>query len=89
MKEKNKKRVPQTNKKTSRNQTLQQKSHQRNKQLSCPPCKILGTILKMDMGRTQTNGSEDKKVDDAQGLTYERCYKQTICVKKRRRNKFC
>ena len=41
--------------------------------LDCPLCKILGTILKMDSGRTQTNGSEDKKInDDAQGLTFER-----------------
>ena len=40
------------------------KSHQKNKHLSSPPCKIIGTILKMDKGRTQTNGPPDKKVDD-------------------------
>ena len=45
-----------------------QKSHQRNKHLGGPPCKILGTIL-----RTQTKGPEDKKVnDDAQIFTSER-----------------
>ena len=28
------------------------------------PCKILWTILKMDKGRTQTNGSQDKKTNE-------------------------
>ena len=54
-------------KKNSRNQTLQQKSHQRNKHLDCSPCKILRTILKMDKERNQTNG-----LNDAQGLTSEK-----------------
>ena len=60
----NKKRVSQTNEKDSQNQALLQKSHQRDKHLGSPPCKILGTIPKMDKGRTQTNGPKDKKVDD-------------------------
>ena len=35
-----------------------------------PPCMILGSILEMDEGRTQTNGPEDKKDnDDTQCLT--------------------
>ena len=53
-------RVPQTNEKTSRNQSL----HQRNKHLSRSTCNMLGSILKMDKGRTQANGPEDKKVDE-------------------------
>ena len=36
-------------------------------------CKILGTILKIHKGGTQTNGPEDKEVnDDVQGLRSER-----------------
>ena len=59
--------------KTFRNQALKQKSHQRKKYLGSPPCKIFGTILKMDKGRTQINGPEDKKADDdAQSLTSKR-----------------
>ena len=73
MKEKIRKEYPLTNKKDSQNQDLQQKSLQRNKHLGCPPCKILGTILEMDEGRTSTNGPEDKKTnDDAQGVTSKR-----------------
>ena len=45
---KSKKRVLQKNKKTSWNQTLQQKNHQRNKQLSSPSCKILWAIVEMN-----------------------------------------
>ena len=68
-----KKIVSLTNGKTARNQTLQQKSHQREKHSNCLPCKILGTILEMDEGKTSTNRLEDKKtIDDAQGLTPER-----------------
>ena len=44
----NQERVSQTNKKNSLNQTLPQKSPQRDKYLSCPTYKIFGTILKMD-----------------------------------------
>ncbi len=37
-----------------------------------PPCKILGTILKMDEGGIQTNGQGDKIADDdVHGLTHE------------------
>ena len=57
-------RVSQKNKKASPNQALQLKSHQRDKQLHCPPCKILGTILKMDKGGTQFDGPKDKKMDN-------------------------
>ena len=49
------KRVSQTNDKTSRNQALLQKSHQTDKHMDSPSCKMLGTILKMDKGRTQKN----------------------------------
>ena len=60
-----------------------QKSHQMVKHLVCPPYKILGKILKMDKGGTQTNGPEDKKIDDdTQGLTSERWLR--LRVKKRR-----
>ena len=61
-------RAPQKNKKTSQNQTLPQKSHQRDKHQDSPPCKILRTILNMDKGRTQTNGPKKKNVNNnAQG----------------------
>ena len=55
------------NEKASWNQTLLEKSHKRNTHLSCT---IIGTIPKMHKERTQTNGLQDKKIDDdAQGLT--------------------
>ena len=41
------KRIHLENKKTTRNQTIKQKSHQRDEYLGCPPRKILGTILKV------------------------------------------
>ena len=51
---------------------------------SAAESKILKTILKMDKGRTQTNGSEDKKAGyDAPGSISERWLPQTICVEKR------
>ena len=41
---------------------------------------------KIDKGGTLKNWPEDKKVDDnAQGLTSERCLRQTLCIEKRRR----
>ena len=52
MKEKNLKRVYQKNEKTTRNQTVSKKSHPRDKHLGCPPCKILGIILKVDERKT-------------------------------------
>ena len=61
---KNKKRLSQSNEKTSQNQTLQQESHQKDKQLGSPHCKILRTILEMDKRRTSTNGPEDKKANN-------------------------
>ena len=51
--EKNKERVSQENKETTRNQTVERKSHQRDKRLGFFfPCKILGIILEVDEGRT-------------------------------------
>ena len=57
MKEKNDKRVLQTNTETPRNQRNKHSPniHQRNKHLASPSRKILGTILKTDKGGTQTN----------------------------------
>ena len=46
--------------KTSRSQTVEQKSHERYKRPGCPSCKILGTILKTVEGRTSTNGPGNK-----------------------------
>ena len=46
------------------NQVLLQKSHQRDKHMGSLPCKIIGIILTVDKGSTQTNGLKDKKVDD-------------------------
>ena len=42
-------------------QSTRQKSHQRDKYLGCPPRETLGTILKVDEGRTLINGPENKK----------------------------
>ena len=52
------------NEKTFLNKARQQESNQRDKQFGCPPWKIVGTILKMDNGGSQTNGQEDKKTND-------------------------
>ena len=72
MKEKNEKSVSRKNKKTFRDQALLQKSHQRNTHLSGLSDKILGTIVKIDKGGTQTDPPKDKKIDDyAQSLTSE------------------
>ena len=64
MKEKKNKRVSQENEKTTPNQTIWQKSHQRDKNLGCPTRKILGTILEVDEERTLTNEPENKKSND-------------------------
>ena len=32
--------------------------------MGCPPCKILGTILEVNEGRTSTNEPENKKAHD-------------------------
>ena len=58
---KNLKRVSQTNGENSRNQILYQESHERVKYLVGSPCKILGTILEMEQGRTSLNGPKNKK----------------------------
>ena len=52
MKEKKKKRISQENEKISRSLTTEQKFHQNDKNLGCFPCKKLGTILKVNEGRT-------------------------------------
>ena len=50
--------------------SAKKKSHQRDKHLGSPPKKILKTILKMDQGRTPTNGPNQEKINDyAQGFT--------------------
>ena len=59
-----KNKIPQEKKKTIRNETAMQKSHQRDKYLSCPPRNILGTILEVNQTRTPTNGPENKKIHD-------------------------
>ena len=46
--EKRLKRMTRIIKKTTRNQTIQQKPHQRDKHLACPSLKILETILNVD-----------------------------------------
>ena len=80
--EKNLKRVSQENEKTTRNQTIEKKVHQRDKHQPCPPRKILGIIFNAEKGRTSTNGSENKKThDNAQGLTSQRWHEQTVSRK--------
>ena len=48
----------------NRNETQQQKSHEKNKHQSSYPRKILGTLLKMDKGRIQTDELKNKEIDD-------------------------
>ena len=63
-KENIKQRVPQENDKATRNQSIKQKIYQRYKHLGCPFCKILGTILKVEEGKTSTNEPKNKKTND-------------------------
>ena len=71
---KNRNWVSHSNEKSSRNQYLRQKSHQRDINLGFSLDKILRTILNMDKRETQKNRSDDKNVDDdALGFTFERC----------------
>ena len=57
---KNTKWISQKHEKTSRNQILLQKSHQRDNHLGNLSSKILRTILKVDKWGTQINGSKNK-----------------------------
>ena len=60
--------VSQENEKTTRNQTIDQKSHQRDKDGN-PPSQIRGTVFEVNGGGTSTNRSENKKTNDvAKGL---------------------
>ena len=86
-KKKNKKKLFQKNEKNFRNQTQQQKSHQRNKHLGCLFYQIIWTIITMVKVGIQINGPDSKKVDDAQDLTPKRWHRQMICAKKRRRTR--
>ena len=61
---KEKLKIPQKNEGITRNQTTKQKSLQKDKHLSCPQRKILGTIHKVAKGRISTNGLENKKTHD-------------------------
>ena len=79
------KRKSQTNEKDSRNQTLLQEYHKRDKPLGCLLCNILRTILKLDKGGSQKNGPEDKKVDDdIQVLTSKRWHRLNVFRKEDR-----
>ena len=51
-----------------------------------PPCKIIGTILIRDEGRTSTNGPEKKIIVVHETLDH-RDERGTICVQKRRRER--
>ena len=42
-------------KKTTRNQTILQKAHPRDKHLGCPPCQTIGSIFEVDDGGTSKN----------------------------------
>ena len=58
------KKIYKEKKKSTRNQTTSEKSHQIDKYLGCPPRKILATILKVDQRRTPTNEPGNKKTHD-------------------------
>ena len=55
------KRVISVKRENYKKTTIEQKFHQRDKHQGCPHCKILVTNLKVDEGRTSTNGSENEK----------------------------
>ena len=57
-----KKRISQLSEKASWNQSLQLESRREDKYLGCSSFKIFRTILKMDKGRTSTNGPKEKKL---------------------------
>ena len=56
-KKKKKGKITSKNEKTSRNKSLQQKSHKSDKHLGRPSCKILVTILYIEKEGAQTNWS--------------------------------
>ena len=64
MKKKNKKRVSQENEKATQNKSIEKDHYKRDKYLSSPPCKILGTSLEVDQRRTLTNWPEKKKTNE-------------------------
>ena len=76
-------RVPQTNKKSSRNEALLQRFNQRNKHLNSSPCNIFGTILKMEQLRPQTNWPEDNKVDKMYMVLHSWKSMERLCVRKK------
>ena len=68
-----KKKISEDKKQTSRSQAQQPNPLQKKKHLGSTPCYILWTILKMDKGRTLTNGAKHKETDDnTLDLTHER-----------------
>ena len=84
--EKNKKRVPQKKEKDFRNQLCSRNLMKGIKHMDSPPCKLLGTILKMNKEGAQTNVPKDKKIDDdTQGLTSEKLHRQIVSVQKKRK----
>ena len=64
------KKVLLTNKKTSRNEALQQRFHQRTKNLGFIPYKMIGTIFKVDRRRTSTNEPKNKKTNNDASTDY-------------------
>ena len=76
----------QENGKTTGNQTMLQKSYQRDKPLRFLPRKILGTILKVNEGRTSTNGQEIKKTHDVPLHLRDNVHKQYVSKKEEEEN---
>ena len=64
MKEQISKEYPRRTKNLFKTNFCRKKFHQRDKHLGDPPCKMLGTILKMDEGRNLTSEPEKKKDDN-------------------------
>ena len=69
-------------KKTFRNQTLQQESHQRDKYLGYPNCKILGTILKIDEVRIQKMDQRTRKLKTIHQALHPRDNTDYTCQEK-------
>ena len=79
---KNSKRIPHENKKTNRNQTLQKKSHQRDKHLGYLFLRYLWPLLKWTREELQQMDTKTRKLITMYTALYP-------SVKKRRRNRIC
>ena len=81
-------RVSQENAKTTRNQTILQKTYQRDKHLGYPPnCKILRTILEWTSEEFQQIDQRIRKFMTMHKALHLRDIDSTLCINKRTRKR--